>query len=185
MKAFFISTPRGNKEYALAIYKTIEKFGHKNTSNFTVRIDPKTFYDVKEKLWEKRYKSRLKEIANAEVCVFEVSQHSLAVGQLAQEAIKSEKPVILLYYEGKKPHFFRGTVGTESRVQLLEYRPETLDEILKDAFEIAEELLTTRFTMLMPPELTKFLNSIRENKEISRSEYIRELIAKEMKKKKI
>lgn len=184
MKVFFIGTPRGNIDNQRAIYKEIEKLGYKHTSDFTVRIDPKTFYDVDEKIWEKRYKERLKEIASAEICLFEVSKHSLAVGQLVQEAVRNEKPVILLYFEGKKPHFFRGTIGAESRVQLLEYTLDNIIETLKYSFEIAEELLTTRFTMLMPPEMTKFLDKISEKEGTSRSEYIRELIAREMKKKK-
>lgn len=184
MKVFFIGTPRGKIEHQNVIYKEIRKLGYKHTSDFTARIDPKTFYDVDEKKWERRYKKRLREIASAEICLFEVSKHSLAVGQLVQESIRSEKPVILLYHEGKKPQFFRGAVGAESRVQLFEYTLENIKDVLEYAFEIAEELLTTRFTMLMPPELTRFLDKISEKEGTSRSEYIRELIAREMKKRK-
>ena len=107
--------------------------------------------------------------------------HSLAIGQLTQEAIRNEKPTILLYLQGKKPYFFRGAAEAESRVQLLEYTTDTLQDVLSYALEIAQELLTTRFTMLMPKELNTFLDKIHKQTGLSRSEYIRKLIMEKMK----
>ena len=181
-KVFFTSTPRGNWDYALNIHDTIESMGYVHTSNFTTTITPETFYDADEKAWQGRYIAKLHEIALADICVFEVSIHSLAVGQLLQEAIRRDKPVIAMYEQGKRPHFLRGTEGSETRVQLLEYSLETLNETLEYAFEIATELLTTRFTLLMPAELVQFLNKMSEKTGISRSEYIRGLIMEEKKK---
>lgn len=66
----------------------------------------------------------------------------------------------------------------------MEYTLDGLKEVLADAFEFANELLTTRFTMLMPPELTRFLDEISKKEGIPRSEFIRDLIAVEMKKRK-
>ncbi|HKZ34486.1 MAG TPA: hypothetical protein VJ179_01290, partial [Patescibacteria group bacterium] len=182
MKIFFIGTPRGNLDHARVIYKATEELGYEHTTDFMLRIDPAIFYDVDEKMWQERYRSRLREITEADICVFEVSIHSLAVGQLIQEAIRREKPVIALYYQGQKPYFLRGAEGSETRVQLIEYTLDNLKDILADAFEIANELLTTRFTMLMPPDMTKFLDKVTEEKGTARSEYIRELIAREMRK---
>lgn len=183
MKIFFIGTPRGDLDMGRAIYDSIEQLGHSHISSFMKELDLKSFYKVDESEWEKRYLARLKEISGAEVCVFEVSKHSLAVGQLVQEAISSEKPTILLYMEGKKPHFFRGTDLAEKRVQLLAYDKNDINQVLKDGLEIAKELLTTRFTMLMPAELLSFLDSEKDDSGLNRSEYIRGLINREMEKK--
>jgi hypothetical protein len=184
MKVFFISTPRGNSQHINRIYKVINNLGYTHTSNFHKSVNLEKFYTEDDSIWQERYKSRLKEIAAAEICIFEVSQHSFAVGQLVQEAIRSEKPTILLYYEGQRPYFFRGAEIIETRVHLLPYTLDKIEEVLKYAFEIAEELLTTRFTMLITPEITKFLDDINNIKGIARSEFIRNLLVKEMNKKK-
>lgn len=181
MKVFFIGTPRGDLDSAKLIHATISNLGYKQTSNFMVEIDPLTFYQTEEKDWQKRYFSRLEEIAKADVCIFEVSTHSISVGQLLQEAIRREKPVIALY-SNEEPHFLLGTAGNENRLQLLKYTPQDLEDILKYAFETAEQLLTTRFTMLLSPEYSRFLDNLNKEKGISRSEYIRSLIREKMSK---
>jgi len=184
MRVFFICSPRSNLENARAIFKTVEEKGYKHTTDFVSKVEPHAFYRAGDEVWQERYKSWVRDIAKADICVFEVSIHSLAVGQLIQEAIRREKPVIALYYQGQKPHFLRGTEGSETRVQLVEYTLDSLKDILADAFDVATELLTTRFTMLMPPDMTRFLDKIGEERSVSRSEYIRSLITREMKRRK-
>lgn len=178
MRIFFIGTPRGDLRMGRKIYKSIEELGYSHTTSFMKDVKQEGFYEVGEEEWESRYLARLKEISKADVCVFEVSKHSLAVGQLVQEAISSEKPTILLYEEGKKPHFFRGTDLAEKRVLLLGYGLNDLNQVLDDGLEIAKELLTSRFTMLMPSELVKSIDEMKEV-GVSRSEFIRRLIKKE------
>jgi hypothetical protein len=184
MKVFFISTPRGNNDHTSLIYNTIEELGHKHTTDFHRRLRNENFYSGTDGDWEKRYRNRLREVADAEVCVIEVSQHSLAVGQIVQQAITQEKPTMLLYFTGKRPHYLRGAALAEKRVQLVEYDEMDLKNVLADAFEIAQEMLTTRFTMLLPPEINTFLDSLNKKTGIARSEYIRDLIKKDMKGKK-
>ena len=184
MKVFFSCSPRSNLSHSRAIYQAVGNLGHKHVTNFVATVDPETFYNVDEGIWEERYTQWLKDIAASEVCLFEVSIHSLAIGQLLQEAISREKPMIALYYQGQRPYFLRGTEGSKSRVQLVEYTLENVKDVLSDAFELATELLTTRFTMLMPSEMTRFLDKINEEEGRSRSEFIRDLIAQEMEKRK-
>lgn len=183
MKVFFIGTPRGDLDRARRIYDGIAALGFAHTTDFMLQINPESFYTNDESVWEKRYLSRLKEIASADICVFEVSMHSLAVGQLVQEAIRREKPVILLAEEGKKPYFFRGAEGVESRVMLAEYNEQSVKEVLRDCFEWAKELLTVRFTMLMPSGMVRYLDKVNDEEGVSRSEFIRRLIAEKMKTK--
>lgn len=181
MKVFFIASPR-TKDLNICrfIYDTIESAGHNNTSNFMVTFDPKTFYAADEKTWYKRYILRVKEIAQADICVFESSMHSLAIGQLVQESLRRDKPVIVLHNNTFKPNFIISTQGREKRIQVLEYAMENLEDTLKYALEEAVQLVTTRFTMLMPPEYSQYLDQINKTQGISRSDYIRNLIAEDM-----
>ncbi len=183
MKIFFISTPKGDLKHIAYVYETITKLGHTHTSDFAVTVKPELFYkNADEEIWRKRYEQRLEEIANADVAIFEISFPSFGAGQLAQEAIRAEKPVILLYFEGNKPNFFRGTAQAEKRVQLFEYTHENLKEILTYGLGIATDLLTTRFTMLMPSDMTKYLETVKNHSGLSRSEYIRKLLKEDMEK---
>ena len=75
MKVFFIGTPRGKLDQAKGIYAAIEELGYEHTTDFMLRIDPAIFYDADENIWQERYRSRLREITEAEICVFEVSIH--------------------------------------------------------------------------------------------------------------
>jgi len=183
MKVFYIASARiEDVVLGRRIYQVILELGHKHTSRFMVDYNPQTFYEADESEWQKRYESRLSEIARAEVSLFEVSMHSLAIGQLVQESLRREKPVIVLYRQGKKPQFMTGTAEAENRLQLLEYDETDLKSVIEYGLETAKEMLITRFTMLLPPDLSKYLDAVNKNRGISRSNFIRNLIKTEMEK---
>ena len=179
MKVYLRYSPRSDRKNGLLIYDTIEQLGHIHTSTFVKKLDPVAFYKQSQEEWKKGYVVSLKEMDEADVCVIETSIPSTAMGQLAQLAVDKVKPTILLYLRGQKPYFFRGLAETEKRVQLLEYGPENLKEVLEDAFVWAEEFINTRFTLLFPPDIVAHLNSLKK-KGVPKSEYIRDLIREDM-----
>lgn len=188
MKVFFIGTPRGDLNLGRKIYDFIESEGCVHVTNFMKEVSIDSFYGgeskIKKNVWKKRYLARMKEIASADVCVLEISYPSLGMGQILQECIRQEKPVIALYRVDNnwdnKPYFVQGIEDNESRVLLREYLEEEVFDILRDALIELKELLTIRFTMLMPADLNKYLSKINEKRGVSKSEFIRELIRKEM-----
>jgi hypothetical protein len=183
MKVFFIGSPRFNWKEQQLIYARIKDMGFSHTCAFTEEIDPETFYHVDDKTWQERYYARLKEMSEADCCVFETSTPSHAIGQLVQEALRSDKPVVALHTHEYHPVFMSGSAGVEKRLQVLEYSLDNLDQVLEYGFEVVKSLLVTRFTMLMPAEISKFLDEKSKKDGISRSEYIRALILDEMKKR--
>lgn len=186
MKIFFLTSPRANLKIGKKIYQIIHDIGHNHTSDFVIKINPQSFYKVDEKTWEKRYQLRNRQLSQADICIFETSIPSLAIGQLFQEAVRQEKPTIALHQKGKFPYTLMGAVGNEKRVQILEYEQEAdLDELIKYALEEASSQLNTRFTMLLSSEYVDYLNKINQEEGLSRSEYIRKLIRQEMKKKEV
>lgn len=184
MKVFYIASARAeNLEVCRSIHHKIVDLGHDLTTDFMISFDPETFYDADENEWHKRYKARLREIAQANICVFESSMHSLAIGQLVQESLRKDKPVIVLHDETFTPNFILATKDKEKRIQVLEYTDQNINEVLEYGLENAEQLVTTRFTMLMPPEYNQFLDEINQSEGISRSDYIRNLITDDMKRR--
>jgi hypothetical protein len=181
MKVFFIGSPRHNWIEQQRIYTLLKSLKLKHTCLFTENIDPEEFYrNTTEELWADRYKSRLKEISVADFCVFEASTPSHAIGQLVQEALGREKPVIVLHTKDYVPHFLSGTVGKEKRLQLLEYSESNLSAVLEYAIGVVKELLEIRFTMLMSAEINTYLERKAKEFHLSRSEYIRGLVRKDM-----
>lgn len=154
--------------------------GHSHVSDFVEKVSKDSFYKDDDDYWHERYLQSIKEIDSSDVCILETSIPSTAMGQLAQLSIEKFKPTILLY-KGNKPFFFRGLAETEKRVQLLEYDLDNLPKVLEYAFEFAEEFINTRFTLLFPPDIVSHLKEIKKQ-GLSQSDYIRNLIRKDMKK---
>lgn len=179
MKVYFSYSPRGDHHFAQLIYDAIKELGHKHVSTFVKDIDPESFYQAVEKEWKNRYLNSVRSIEKADICIFELTIPSTASGQLAQLSLNKFKPTILLYRKGAHPHFSAGLEETEKRVQILEYSEEDLKDVLKYAFDMAEEYLNTRFTLLLPRDIVNYLNQLKKDGQ-SRSEYIRDLIKKDM-----
>lgn len=184
MKVFFNSTLQGRqrgyyKNYKL-IYKTIEELGHENLSDWTLTKKREEIFKETAEETHQFYKTLLKHIYSADVVVLEVSLHSLGVGHLIALVIDYSKPLIALYTEGNKPYMLGGMES--KRLIKLSYNFSNLKEVLKYGFEEAKEMIETRFTLLLPPEIVNFLNKISKKKRIPRSVFIRNLIEREMEK---
>jgi len=180
MKVFFIGSPRFNWENQKFIYDVLKRMGYQHTSHFADQVNPESFYKVDSKEWESRYVARLNEMRKADFCVFEASTPSHAIGQLVQEAIREEKPAIALHTNDYHPRFMEGSSGSENRLQVVEYTLDDVSTVLSDAIEVVKELLTRRFTMLMPSKLMDYLDRVARDTKFNRSEYIRNLLEKEM-----
>lgn len=180
MKVYLMSSPRGKDEFGdnyLLIYREIEGLGHIHTTNFVKEVDVDKFYlsDIKS-----FYKKTMKDLKKADVCVFEVSKHSLAIGQLMSTAIELGKPVIALHTKKNIPFFLNA--ADEEDVQILEYDKLNILKVLKPAFEYASEQTDTRFNFFISRRLSSYLDWIAKNRRIPRAVYLRQLISREMRK---
>lgn len=178
MNIYFLSSPRGKtplgNNYKL-IYDTIESLGHKNVTDFVKTVDADKFYlsDI-----SKFYSQTMKDLSKANVCIFETSTPSLAVGHLISTAIHQDKPIIALYYGNNVPFFLSGAI--DEKIQLISYTEDTLKEKLKDALEYASNYQEVRFNFFISPSIGRYLDWISKEKKIPRSVYLRALIEREM-----
>lgn len=90
-------------------------------------------------------------------------------------------PILALCREGQRKPFLDGIEYSEDRLLVVEYSNENLPLKLKEGLEYLEAALSTRFTMIIPPDISKYLEAL-SRRGITRSEYIRNLILKDMKK---
>lgn len=182
MKVYFISTPRGKvklgKNYR-AIFQTVTKLGCKHVTKFILDVNAERFYlsDI-----SKFYSQTINDIKQADICIFEVSTHSLTIGHLIGLSIGYGKPVIALYVKGNEP-FFLGGVDNE-KVQVLEYDLPSLKLTLKEAIRYAAEQQDVRFNFFISPRIQQYLDWISKHKRTPRSVYLRSLLEKDMKENK-
>lgn len=95
-----------------------------------------------------------------------------------------KKPVIALRdHKGKPSVFLEGAGDVESKLLVVEYTLETLEQELKQAFKYMEDWLETRFTLILDGKIRHHLDMV-AGKGINRSEYIRKLIEQDMEKNK-
>ena len=88
------------------------------------------------------------------------------------------KPVILLYRVDKNPTFIHELYS--SKLIKSEYNTDNLYEVLDWCFAELEHSINRRFTFFVSPDIDRFLEQVSKKSEMSRAEYIRLLIEKEM-----
>lgn len=177
MKVLFTGSPRAfetSKKEHVAIYDSIKKMGHTHVSDFVIKTDPEKFYKSDSKQITDNYKELMGDLANADVLVVEISVHSMSLGFLINKALEMGKPVISLYTKDHQPFLFAGIEN--DKYQGFEYSLSNIHDILKEAFDYAQNIVDTRFNFLISPSLLNYLDWIAKNRRIPRSVYLRRLI---------
>jgi len=184
MKVYFSSSLRAKKLYQKTfkfIYQVIKDLGYVHTSDFLLQAKPEDYYQRRGKNFAQFYRNLINQIKKADVCVFEVSLHSLGIGYCVDLALQMNKPVVILYKKGANPIFFQGIKS--EKLQLYEYKHhDDLKDVLKGALEIAKGLIDIRFTFFISPKINRFLSWVVKNKKVPRAVYLRGLLKEAMKK---
>ncbi|MBP6993778.1 hypothetical protein KBB12_00870 [Candidatus Woesebacteria bacterium] len=184
MKVYFTASLRGTQfyeQYYLKIYNAIEKLGHTNLDDEIFTLNRTKYYSELETMGRQAdlvlYKKKMKQLQQADVCVFEVSLHSLSIGFQIEKAIHYLKPTIVLYLEENKPYFLDGI--EDEKFILRSYNDSNIQEVLKECFDIAQKKKEQRFNFFLSPELLNYLESASKKKGSTKSNYIRNLLEKD------
>lgn len=180
MKVYFMSSPRGKQTLEgkyQTIYKCISDLGHENVSDFIVTVKVNDFYEDDISVF---YKKTTTDLKSAEVCIFEASEPSLAIGQLMSMAIDLGKPIIALYTGDNVPLFLSG--AEDEKIQVIQYDQENVKNILKTAIEFASDQMDTRFNFFISPKHQNYLDWISKHRKIPRAVFLRNIIEREMDK---
>ena len=184
MKVYFTASLRGTQfyeQYYRQIYNEIESMGYTHLDNEILTQNRTQYYNELETAGRKAdldlYKKKIKQLQRADICVFEVSLHSLSIGFQVEKAIHYLKPTIVLYRGDNKPYFLDGI--EDEKFILRSYNDENLHEILKECFEIAQKKKEQRFNFFLSPELLNYLESASKKKGTTKSNYIRNLLEKD------
>ncbi|MDO8451685.1 MAG: hypothetical protein Q7S76_02340 [bacterium] len=120
-------------------------------------------------------------VAECDVVVVEGSYPStIQVGFEIGTLLAKGKPVILLYETGKNPLFIAEQFS--KRLVKSEYDERSLPSVLSWCFKEIDHVANRRFTFFVSPQIDEYLARVSTENSRTRSDYIRGLIEKEMRK---
>ena len=184
MKIYFTGSKAKGKnkiEFYQKIVEFLEGKGHEVHTAILAKHLPDFSSVSQEKLknWFKEWSSY---VGLCEALVVEGSYPStIHIGFEIGMALSRGKAVILIFERGKDPIFINDMHS--SRLIKSEYGKDDLFNVLDWALEEVERVSHRRFTFYISPEIDDYLSEIVNSADISRSEYIRMLIEKEIRKK--
>lgn len=187
MKVFFVSAPRAKKTLGSILqklYKEITKLGYIHTSDLLTK--PVIEFESEMKEGKKAeidfYQDMVESIKKADICVFEASTPSLGVGYLVDKALSLSKPTIILFYKDYKSFLLPGI--EDEKLVVYSYSDKNYQSILKKAFKEAKEKRDKRFNFFISPKLLNYLELVSKKENLTKSQFIRNLIYDHMKKEK-
>ncbi|MCX6816448.1 MAG: hypothetical protein NTZ93_01075 [Candidatus Beckwithbacteria bacterium] len=184
MKIYFTASEEVSKKGLKQIYQRIvnhlQQQGHdvfeKALSEYGLDVVQFSSREVKE--W---YKEWLIYVSEADLAVIEGSYPStIHIGFELGLILSRGKPVILLFEAGKEPVLVSQLFS--SRLIKSEYSKDNVEEVIDWCLEEAEKIVNRRFTFYISPEIDTYLDKMVDKGLVSRSQYIRNLIKKEMNK---
>ncbi len=181
MKIYFTASLKQNKNFSHIYDEIVAYLESKNHQVFEAipskkfgPLDELSQYEIK-----KVQEELLSEISDCDCALVEGSYpSSILVGYELGQLVSKQKPTILLYKKGFNP-VLAGEVHS-SRLVKSEYEEDVLEEVVDWCLEEIKNVSNRRFTFFISPEIDNFLNKISRDGDISRSEFIRNLIRKEI-----
>jgi len=186
MKVFFDATYQGHQyfgDFYEEIYNEISNIGHTNLINDAVRMTEDMY---KKELGDDRkrqnnyYSYKIENLKKADICVFDVSYHSLGIGYMIQRALEEGKPTIALFHKDNNPIFLEGI--EDERFILIPYDKKNLKDVLKKSLKKASDLRDKRFNFFITPNLLRYLNRVSRTDGVTKSVFIRNLIMEHMRR---
>lgn len=174
-----------NTEICLKIYELLKNKGFKvfETENTVQYLNPTRMTPNQLNEWYEKYSEWTSCVQNSDVAIVEGSYPStINIGFEIGMLIARGKPVILIHREQSDPVFINSSYSP--RIIKSEYNNENITEVLDWCIEEALKLSNRRFTFYISPEIEEFLEKITRANGNSKSEYIRDLIEREMSNKK-
>lgn len=166
-----------------SIINAIQKLNHQVVTAYDVLNQPLEEVLSSDMKMQRRYFSQWQKIIqSADASIVEVSFPStIHIGTEIGAFIERGKPLICLYVRGRDPAFL-GEFHSSKLIKL-EYNIQNIDDVLRWGFEEIDRMINRRFTFFVSPDIDDHLTKVSQRRNLSRSEYIRELILKDMKRK--
>ena len=181
MKVFFTASQRGKEkfgQYYKIITDEITNLGYKLLEDDISKLGTEQFYKTMKESGRKAnigfYQNKIKHIHDADIVVFECSEHSLSIGFVIEKALEFNKPTVVLYLKDHEPFFLEGS--DDEKLILCQYTEKSIKKVIKGAITLARERRDKRFNFFISPKLLDYLEEASNELAITKSTFIRNLI---------
>jgi hypothetical protein len=187
MKVYFTAARSFRKEFGKTYEKIVQILKNDGLDVFddTKGVFGASLSTLTKEDKKRIYHEMISEMDKADFSVFEATWPStIYVGYKIALSYMKNKPVIALYKGGvgQEPFFYKGM--SNKKVVWIRYNDENLEKVLCEAVEKAKKMLDLRFNLFIPRGLMAYLDWVTKDVGVNKSEYIRMLIEKEVKKRK-
>jgi hypothetical protein len=183
MKIYFTASTNQKEQYD-TYYKRIVKYLQFQNYQVFERVLSQYLPDISQITTDgirKWYSEQSEYVKQCDFVVVEGSYPStIQIGFEIGMILARGKPIILLHQKHKDPVFINEFHTT--KIIKSEYDENNLEEVLGWGINEVKQLSNKRFTFFISPEIDKFLDIVANQKNTSKSEYIRRLIEKEISK---
>jgi hypothetical protein len=186
MKVFFQASYREREKYVSyykLIYDEIKRLGYSHCSDEVINMTTEQFYENVQGGRDTQlafYQKNIKKIQEADINIFETSNHSLGIGFLIQKSLDYAKPTIVLHLEDSPAYFLLG--AQDEKLIVRAYNKKNLKKIVHDTLELARERRDKRFNFFLSPKLLDYLEEASKKDGVTKSKLIRDLIVEHMRK---
>ena len=181
MKIYFLGAISGLSQYRknyVKEVKILEQMGHHVLSDHILERDhsrPDTFVIKDDREYYEYMTGRIK---SSDVVVADVSHPTANIGYEISFALSNNIPVLALHSEEMESKVFPLLVGNQSDLlSLRSYEYKDLQRILKEELQRIFELSNSKFTIIINPQIASYLEWVSAKKGITRSEFVKGLIA--------
>ena len=184
MKIYFTASITGKKKYEKnyrLVVDILKSLGHELILNSLFDKDAEEIWNQSKEINKKFSKLLQGYIKECDVMVVEVSYPSISNGFEISYSLNAGKPVLVLYSTKRPVPVLDGIENDQLVVEKYDF--ENAKKIIKGALDYINEKTDTRFTMLIPANITSFLDEVSKKRKVPRSVFIRNLIEKEIRKK--
>jgi len=184
MKIYFTASLTGKQFYRQnyeRICECLTKLGN-DVSNIVMTNELEEVLDHTRDQNVEAHQKIKRMIKNADLVVAEASYSSIAVGFEITSALYMSKKVLLLHVPEKYSPLLEG--AKDPNLYIVEYTENNLEAKIAIVLRTIEKSVSIRFNFFLPKELSAQLDSVALNQRVNKSEYIRQLIEKDMKKNK-
>jgi 2'-deoxynucleoside 5'-phosphate N-hydrolase len=185
MKVYFVASLTGKKQFFDNWIKILDGFKN-NGDSIEESVVSKEIMEIQNYTPEERefnVKKIFGMIERADMLVAEISYPSTAVGFEVTRALSLRKKVILFHVSGTHSYLFEGIV--DPNLMIVEYTIESLPDVLTKVIDQIKKDMDVRFNFFIPKSLLAQLDRVVTNERATnKSEYIRKLIEKDMRKNK-
>ncbi len=167
MRVYFSATITENetlKSMYRLMLEYLKKNNHKVLDYGSDKLTPTMIISQDYDELKEKYRELDSYLKNSDVYIADISEPSVGIGYEISQAILLRKPVLALKYQKAPYHPLSTIKGNKNPyMRYKEYNERTIDTILKQFLDEAKDKIDTKFILIIPAEIDRYLEwNVRE-----------------------